>query len=338
MNEVVESKIGLLHRDISRWESVIEYMEPIIDLYTDDSISEIMINRYDHILVQTDKGQKLTDAKFASEDLLRRFITQVAGALKQKFNDEYPILDARFPDDSRLCCVSESVSPKGANVTIRIARSGGGIITPERMINTGYMSQEMWDYLVDSYAKGKNIIFSGNTGSGKTSMMRNLINTLSDQERILIVEDTNEINIDHINVLNMEAAEKLSSTTTMEQLIKNTLRQFGSKLVVGEIRDAQASNALIQAINTGVTGCMGSLHANNSAAALSRLQYLLTTLGYVSYDLAGHLVMTSIDIFVHCQRSPEFGRKITEIKEVNKMKNGLDSVYYLDQNNVHING
>jgi len=334
--EIIESPIGRIHRDLKHWQSVLDYMKPIMSLYQNDDVTEIMINRFDHILIQTSKGQELTRAKFNSESELNRFIIQVASALNQKFSENNPILDARLPDDSRLCCVHETVSPKGANVTIRIARNGGGIVTPETMINNGYMTAEMWSYLTDAYAKGANIIFSGNTGSGKTSMMRNIINTLDDQERILIVEDTNEINIEHVNVLNMEAADKLGCSITMEQLIKNTLRQFGSKLVVGEIRDAQAANALIQAINTGVSGCMGSLHANNAKAALSRLQYLLTTLGYVSYELSGQLVLSSVDIFVHCDRSSIYGRKITEIRTVNNSNDGLDSVFFLDNNGVHV--
>lgn len=334
--EVLDSPIGKIHRDTVHWKSVMDYMEPIMHLYKDDDVTEIMINKYNHILVQRSSGQELTNAKFDSEAKLNRFITQVASALNQKFTDKSPILDARFPDDSRLCCVHESISPKGANITIRIARNGGGIVTAERMIENGYMSIEMWNYLTNAYKNGSNIIFSGNTGSGKTSMMRNLINTLNDQERILIVEDTNEINIDHCNVLNMEAADKLDSSITMEQLIKNTLRQFGSKLVVGEIRDAQAANALIQAINTGVSGCLGSLHANSANAALSRLQYLLTTLGYVSYILSGQLILSSVNIFVHCDRSPEFGRRITEISKVNKSKDGLDSIFFLNENGLHL--
>ena len=335
MEEEHNTIIGNIEKNPVHWKSVLNYMEPIIHLYRDENVSEIMINRYDHILVQTHEGQKLTDAKFPNEALLNRFITQIASALSQKFNESNPILDARFPDDSRLCCVHDSISPKGVNVTLRIARNGGGIITAPVMIENGYMTEEMWYYLVKSYSEGANIIFSGNTGSGKTTMMRNLVSMLNEQERILIVEDTNEINIDHVNVLNMEAAEKLNSHVTMEQLIKNTLRQFGSKLVVGEIRDASAANALIQAINTGVSGCMGSLHANSASAALSRLQYLLTTLGYVGYELAGQLVLSSVDIFVHCNRSPEHGRKITEIMRVNNQRCGLDSIYFMDQNGDH---
>ena len=285
------------------WSSVVDYMSPILKLYLNSDVSEIMINRFDHILIQTSQGQILTDAKFESEAMLNRFITQIASALNQKFTEDSPVLHARFPDDSRLCCIHQSISPKGANVTLRIARTNGGVITPERMIYNGYMTAEMWNYLVGAYSDGKNIIFSGNTGSGKTSMMRNLISSLGDQERILIVEDTNEINIEHNNVINMEAANKKGTCTTMEELIQTTLRQFGSKLVVGEIRDALAANALIQAINTGVSGCTGSLHANNARSAVVRLQYLLSTLGYVKFELAGNLILTSIDIFVHCDRS-----------------------------------
>jgi len=313
------------------WSSVVDYMSPILELYLDPKVSEIMINRFDHILVQTGEGQILTEAKFDNEAMLNRFITQIASALNQKFTAESPILHARFPDDSRLCCVHQSLSPRGANITLRIARSGGGVITPEKMIYNGYMTAEMWNFLVGAYSDGKNIIFSGNTGSGKTSMMRNLIASLGDQERILIVEDTNEINIEHKNVINMEAANKKGTSTSMEELIQTTLRQFGSKLVVGEIRDALAANALIQAINTGVSGCTGSLHANNAKSAVVRLQYLLSTLGYVKFELAGNLILTSIDIFVHCDRSSKTGRRVKEICVVNDQRNGLEDMFVFDE-------
>ncbi|MGP4944098.1 ATPase, T2SS/T4P/T4SS family [Pseudoalteromonas nigrifaciens] len=312
------------------WQAVLNYMNPIIDLYLDPDVSEIMINKYNHILVQTSKGQILTNAKFESEAILNRFVTQVASALNQKFTEMNPVLHARFPDDSRLCCVHQSVSPRGVNVTIRIARSEGGVITPEKMIENGYMTDEMWQYLVNAYSSGKNIIFSGNTGSGKTSMMRNLLTSLGHQERILIVEDTNEINIDHDNVINMEAANKKNASVTLEELIQTTLRQFGSKLVVGEIRDAKSANALIQAINTGVTGCTGSLHANNARSAVVRLQYLLSTLGYVRFELAGNLILSSIDIFVHCDRSAPTGRRVKEICVVNEQRTELNDLFTFD--------
>jgi pilus assembly protein CpaF len=315
------------------WETVIEYMKPILSLYISKDVSEIMINRYDNILVQTSEGQKKVENKFDSEAALDRFIVQVARASGQIFNVENPILDSRFPDDSRLCCVHRSLSPRGCNVTLRIARTDGGTITPKMQIDNGYMTQEMWDYLTDSYNNGKNIIFSGNTGSGKTSMMRNLLMSCDQDERILIVEDTNEINIEHSNVINMEAAVKKNSTVTMENLIKTTLRQFPSKLVVGEIRDASAANALIQAINTGVTGCTASLHANNTRASLRRLQYLLSTLGFVTFEMAGELVLTSIDIFVQCERSSKSGRRVTEICVVNDDCSYLTTLYEFDHEN-----
>lgn len=315
------------------WDAVIEYMKPISDLYLKKDVSEIMINRFDNILVQTSTGQKLTTNKFSSEDAIFRFIVQIAKALGQNFNEENPILDARFPDDSRLCCVHRSLSPKGCNITLRIARKDGGTITPEMQIDNGYMTKEMWDFLTNSYNQGKNIVFSGNTGSGKTSMMRNLLMSCNEDERIVIVEDTNEINIDHINVINMEAAVKRSSSVTMENLIKTTLRQFPSKLVVGEIRDAAAANALIQAINTGVTGCTASLHANNARASLRRIQYLISTLGFVTFEMAGELVLTSIDIFVQCERSIKSGRRVTEICGVSEDCEGLKTIFKFDHNN-----
>lgn len=315
------------------WAAVIEYMKPIADLYMRSDVSEIMINRYDNILVQTSSGQELATNKFPSEDAIFRFIVQIAKALGQSFNEANPILDARFPDDSRLCCVHRSLSPKGCNITLRIARKDGGTITPKMQIENGYMTSEMWEYLTESYNNGRNIVFSGNTGSGKTSMMRNLLMSCNDDERIVIVEDTNEINIDHVNVINMEAAVKRNSSITMENLIKTTLRQFPSKLVVGEIRDAAAANALIQAINTGVTGCTASLHANNAKAALRRIQYLISTLGFVTFELAGELVLTSIDIFVQCERSHNSGRRVTEICVVNKDSTSLSTVYTFDHEN-----
>jgi pilus assembly protein CpaF len=326
-----ETKIGTIYTNFARWQSVIDYMGPIMDLYCDDDVSEIMVNKFDHILVQTTQGQRLTKATFGTPENLERFIMQIAGALGQKFTVSSPKLDARFPDDTRLCCLHSSISPKGTNITMRVARNGGGVITSEKMIDNGYMSFEMWHYIFESYQDGKNILFSGNTGSGKTSMMRNVLAELPDQERILIVEDTNEISLDHVNVLNMEAADKLEFSMTMAELIQTTLRQYGSKLVVGEIRDAEAANAFIQAINTGVEGCIASVHANGCRAALSRIQYLLCTLGYVQYELAGQLVLSSIDIFVHCHRSTKYGRRITEVAKVNKDKSGLETVYFFNQ-------
>ena len=175
----------------------------------------------------------------------------------------------------------------------------------------------MLTYLKQAVVEGKNIIVSGNTGSGKTTLLRALARYIPDGERIVTCEDTQELYLSWLKFfVAMEAPNRAGSNIEMKNLIEAALRMRPDRIWVGEIRKASAADAFIQAINTGHSGCVTTLHANSAKDALSRLQYLIASQGLISFELAYKQIIGNVDVFVHASRHSSYGRKITEITEV----------------------
>lgn len=298
------------------WKWVEENFAPLRPLYTLSGVSEIFVDRFDNVSIERNGKIEKTDVRFASETDFYNFIKQVATALNQTLDSDHPLLDARFPDCSRLCCTLPEITPQGATLTLRIAPKTH--IHASQLVELGALSQAMLDYLIDAIQLGKNVIVSGNTGSGKTTLLRALARYIPEGERIVTCEDTQELYLSWLPFLvSMEAPNRTDSSIEMKNLIEAALRMRPDRIWVGEIRKASAADAFLQAINTGHCGCVTTLHANSAKDALSRLQYLIASQGLISFDLAHKQIIGNVDVFVHVSRHPSYGRKVTEIVSVN---------------------
>lgn len=294
------------------WQWVEEHFTPLKELYCTENVTEIFVDRFDSVSIERNGVIEKTEIRFESEKTLLNLIEQVATALNQPFDDDNPLLDARFPDCSRLCCTGTQITPNGATLTIRIAPKN--FIEAQQIVESNGMSQEMLEYLIEAVKHGKNIIVSGNTGSGKTTLLRAMAHYIPRSERVVICEDTQELHLSSLPFgVAMEAPKRAKSNIEMKNLIEAALRIRPDRIWVGEIRKASAADAFIQAINTGHSGCMTTLHANSPKDALARLQYLIATQGNVSYELASRLIVDNVDVFVHASRHQSYGRKVTEI-------------------------
>ncbi|WP_099609468.1 CpaF family protein [Vibrio coralliilyticus] len=310
------------------WQWVEEHFEPLKSLYCKEGVTEIFVNRFDDVSIECLGKLEKTDVKFEDEEALLKFINQLGLALNQQIDADNPILDARLPDCSRLCCTLPEVTPQGCTVTLRIAPKNH--ITPKELVQSGAMNQAMLDYLKAAVERGHNIIVSGNTGSGKTTLLRALARYIPTNERVAICEDTQELYIDWLpHKISMESPKRERCSIEMKSLIETALRVRPDRIWVGEIRKAAAADAFLQAINTGHSGCATTLHANSAEKALTRLQYLVASQGNISYELAKRQITDNVDLFIHASRTPEHGRKVLEIKKV--QENEIVPVFHFDK-------
>jgi len=296
-----------------RWSLVEHYMEPISGLYLEPGVTEIMVNRWDRIFVEKNGVMSLTACRFADEEALKTLIRQIGVVLDQQKSLASGILHARLPDQSRACCTLESVSPYGATLTLRVAPKKH--FSMQDLVANNTLTSEAADFLAKKVAKGANIIVSGSTGSGKTTLLRCLADFIDKSERVVTCEDTQELLLSIPNLVSMEAPKRLHDpelTVGLSTLIETALRQNPDRIIVGEIREALAADAFLQAINTGHKGCATSIHANGAVEAIKRIQYLIASGGLLDYDLCGRQLVSSVDLMVHISRE-SVGKRIVEI-------------------------
>ncbi|EKF9078751.1 TPA: ATPase, T2SS/T4P/T4SS family [Vibrio cholerae] len=329
MSDFVQTIFGLVPKDKEyEWTWVEQHFGKLRDLYETAGVTEIFVDRFDRVSIEKNGRIELTDVKFESEAKFVDLINQVSVALNQEFNAENPILDARLPDCSRLCCTLPQVTPQGATMTLRIAPKEH--IQLEKLVEYNALTDEMYEYLVDVIKQGKNILVSGNTGSGKTTLLRALSRYIPVNERVAICEDTQELYIDWLPFkIAMEAPHRKDSFIDMAKLIETSLRVRPDRIWVGEIRKPSAADAFLQAINTGHSGCATTLHANSCDDAVSRLQYLIASQGNISFELAKKQIVDNVDVFIQASRHFSYGRKITEIKEVRQGE--LVNMFHFDK-------
>lgn len=332
----IETIIGSVSKEKKEsWDSVLYYFKPLEQFYLDDEVTEIMVNRFDEIYIEKGSRMFRVNATFSSENNLQTFIRQVANALDQQVDDyDYPILEARFPDTSRLCCTMPVVSPYGATVTLRKAPKK--LLTFADLVSYGSLTQDMVDYIGERIASEDCMLVSGNTGSGKTSILRASLEFIDKEARMITSEDTQELYVKQVipNSVCLEAPKRRNmdakaQAIQLEHLIKLNLRQRPDYPWVGEIRDAAAANALLMLLNTGHTGVASTIHSNSALDAISRLQYLLASSGMMDYDLVGKQVLGNIDMFIHAGRNHRtYGRKVLEVCYV--VNGQLETIFKYD--------
>ena len=197
------------------------------------------------------------------------------------------------------------------------------------------LTQEMADYIKERVELQDNIVISGGTGSGKTTLIRAVTEFIPQTDRVIICEDTQELFLDLPNQVMLEAPKRRDSTLTLSDLIKTTLRMRPDRVIVGEIRDAFACDAYLQILNTGHSGCTTSLHANSPKSAVKRIQYLLAKEGIIDFNLAGYEVLDAVNLLIQMKKTA-YGRKITHISKVDEDMNIIPVFGYEVKDNIHI--
>lgn len=288
------------------------------DIMNDENITEIMINGPDNVFVEkAGRIEKLNEV-FESEKKLEDIIQRIVGTAGREVNQANPIVDTRLKNGSRVNVVMPPISLCGPIVAIR--KFSSKPMTFERLVKYGSLS---WDivYVLEQLVKAKfNIFVSGGTGSGKTTFLNALSNYIPADERIITIEDSAELQITAIpNLVRLETRNANSSgvgSVTIRDLIKSALRMRPERIVVGEVRGAEALD-MLQAMNTGHDGSLSTGHANSAADMISRLETMVLT-GAEGLPLPAirQQIASAVDIIIHLSRMRDKSRKTVSISEI----------------------
>ena len=299
------------------WELVRFYLTPIQSLLDDDRVTNIMVNCYDDIWADDlEQGMYKTALAFRDDAAVATLIEQIANALAQYFDPlKTPIINARLPDGSRVCATLPAATPAGCTLSIRLHRRRG--LDLERLEQGGSINSAIRELLLDAVRRGDNILVSGATNSGKTTLLNALSFAIPRGERIVVCEDVAEIRLNAPNVIQMEAQQHDSGDTpalTLATLLAASLRQRPDRIIVGEIREPDAAEVFFQALNTGHRGVYTTLHANNAGAALNRLVSLTMGRSTLPFKVIETEYLHNLDLVLHMDYLEAAGvRCLTEI-------------------------
>ncbi|MFM6930255.1 MAG: ATPase, T2SS/T4P/T4SS family [Bdellovibrio sp.] len=294
---------------------------PLEDLLADPAVTEIMVNGFKKIFVEKSGKVSLSPVTFTSNDHLRRIIERIVTPLGRQINDSTPYVDARLKDGSRVNAVIEPLAIDGPALTIRKFKKGG--INAEKYMEYGSITKNMIDFLRICVENGLNVVISGGTGSGKTSLLNMLSSYIPSNERVITVEDAAELQLQQEHVVRLEtrpASMEGSNAIHIRDLIKNALRMRPDRIIVGECRDGAALD-MLQAMNTGHDGSMTTTHANSPRECIARLETLCMMSGMdlpiraIREQIAG-----AVNLIVQISRLSDGSRKILSITEVAGMQ------------------
>lgn len=294
---------------------------PLEDLLVDPTVTEVMVNGHKRIFVERSGRVSLTPVTFTSNLHLRNVIERIVTPLGRRIDEKTPYVDARLKDGSRVNAIIEPLSIDGPALTIRKFKKGG--ITPEKYIEYGSITKPMIDFLKICVENGLNVVISGGTGSGKTSLLNMLSSFIPASERVVTVEDAAELQLQQEHVVRLEtrpANMEGTGAVTIRDLIKNALRMRPDRIVVGECRDGAALD-MLQAMNTGHDGSMTTTHANSARECIARLETLCLMAGM---DLPARAIReqisNAVNLIVQISRLSDGSRKILSLTEVAGMQ------------------
>lgn len=297
---------------------------PLEALLSDDSVSEVMVNRHDQIYVERRGRLERYPLVFTDDRAVLAVIERIVAPLGRRIDESSPMVDARLKDGSRVHAVIPPLAVKGPCLTVRkFARQA---LTSEDLIHTGSISQDMSQFLRECVRARRNIVVCGGTGSGKTTLLNVLSSHIPTGERVITVEDAAELQLSHPHLVSLEARPPNSEGkggVTIRDLVRNTLRMRPDRIVVGECRGPEALD-MLQAMNTGHEGSLTTLHANSPRDALARLETLVLMAG-MDLPLAAirEQVASAVNLIVQQTRFPCGLRAVTSITEITGMESGV---------------
>ena len=300
---------------INGFELILPFLRPIQHLILDPDISEIMVNGPEHIFIEkAGHLQCVPDVKLTSESLMVA-VKNIARRLGDDISESKPILDSRLPDGSRVAAILPPCSIHGVALTIRKFNSHR--FKMKDLVDVGTLTPELAAELENYVAERKNILICGGTSSGKTTLANVLTEFIPARERVVLIEDTAEIQIQRDNVLRFEARREQNGlpAVTIRDLLKATLRHRPDRIILGEIRGGEAFD-LLQLLNTGHSGTLSTVHANSAAQGISRFATCVLQSGVeMPYRAIKTNIADSLNIIVQIERRPGF-RYVSEVLEI----------------------
>ena len=298
-------------------------LDVLQELIEDDTVTEIMVNGPDSVFIERDGRLIRWDKSFTSREKLEDVIQQIAGRCNRVINESRPIVDARLENGARVNAVIAPVALNGPILTIR--RFPDRPLTLEDLIARKSLTAECADFLKKLVRARYAIVIGGGTGSGKTTLLGALSEFIPAEERIITIEDNAELRLLELpNLVRMEAKEantEDSKGVTIRDLIRTALRMRPDRVIIGEVRGAEAVD-LLQAFNTGHEGSLCTAHANSCRDMLSRLETMVLMGIDLPLEAIRHQIASGVDILVHLGRMKDKSRKVMEMTEVCGMKEG----------------
>ena len=290
---------------------------PLEPLLARDDIADIMVNGSQKCYIEVGGRVKLTNVRFRDDAHLMNVCQRIVSQVGRRVDESSPICDARLPDGSRVNVIAPPLAIDGAALTIRKFKKDK--LTLQQLVKYGSISPEGAEVLRILGRVRANILISGGTGSGKTTLLNCLTGFIERDERVITCEDSAELQLQQPHVVRLETRPpnlEGEGEITMRDLVKNCLRMRPERIIVGEVRGPEAFD-LLQAMNTGHDGSMGTLHANSPREAMSRLESMITMGGYsLPSRTIREMIVSSIDVIVQAARLRDGSRRITHISEV----------------------
>lgn len=309
-----------------------DILQPLIE---DDSISEIMINGTKSIFYEKEGALYQWNKKFTSDEKLEDVIQKIVAKTNRMVNERFPIVDTRLENGSRVNVVLNPIALDGAAVTIR--RFPDNPITMEKLVETNSIPFSMSEYLKKSVKNGMNILICGGTGTGKTTFLNALSEFVGSDERIVTIEDSAELQIRTVkNLVRLETRDANTQgigEINIRTLIKTALRMRPDRLIIGEVRGAEAVD-LLQALNTGHSGSLSTIHANSCEDVFSRLETMVLMGLDIPLEAVRRQITSAIQILVHLVRTENKERKVNRICRLKGYDNGeylLENIYSLKE-------
>lgn len=343
VDALVEQQLKGLYVSIEQWALIVQQIYSSIrgfglldTIMADDDITEVMVNGPNHVFIEKKGRLTKLDQCFESERRLEDIIQKIVGLAGREVNQANPIVDTRLPDGSRVNVVLPPIARNGATITIR--KFSKIPMTVEQLIKYGSITQDIADVLEKLIRAKYNIFICGGTGSGKTTFLNAMSNFIPKDERIITIEDSAELQITGVeNLVSLETRNANASGAgqiTIRDLIKSSLRMRPERIVVGEVRGAEALD-MLQAMNTGHDGSLSTGHANSTKDMLSRLETMvLQGAEGLPLEAVRQQIGSAIDIIIHLSRLRDHSRKTMEITEVCGYKDGeiiLNPLYVFEE-------
>jgi len=309
------------------FEMILPFLKPIEHLILDDSISEVMVNGPDRVFIEKQGFLQQVQGVSIGERSLMVAVKNIARRLGDDISESKPILDSRLPDGSRVAAVIPPCSLAGVTLTIR--KFNTRHFEMDDLIREGTLDRALANHLEDYVLARKNILISGGTGTGKSTLLSILGKFIPPDERILVIEDTAEIQLPQQNLVRFEARREQNGlpAVTISDLLKASLRHRPDRIVLGEIRGGEAFD-LLQLLNTGHSGTLSTIHANSAQQGLTRFTSCVLQSGVeLPYRAIKTNIADSLNVVIHVERRP--GRRyISEVLLINRYDPDADLFDY----------
>ena len=304
----------LVNRIFLSLRAEMDILQPLVD---DETITEIMVNGKDHVFIERNGQMMKTDITFHSTEDLEELIRRIVSRVHREINELNPIVDARLSDGSRVNAVYKNVAINGPILTIR--KFPDKVMSMDDLLEGGTLTQEAAEFLKVLVKAGYNCFVCGGTSSGKTTFLNVLSQYIPPGERVVVIEDSAELQIEHVaNIVRLECRNANvhgKGEVDMSQLVKASLRMRPSRIIIGEVRGKEVMD-MIQALNTGHSGSLCTGHANSIEGMLHRLEAMYRQAVDFPVEAMRSQIAEGIDIMIHMSRLKDGSRKVMEIAEI----------------------